>query len=196
MLGICYTDSMKKSMNAFTLVELLIVVVVISLLAAISIVAYSGMLQRASDATMRVGVNQIEKAMQLWHTDTGLQPYAGSGSTGPISDDTCPGSTSAEGFIGKGGYQCTLEDLLVARNYLPVGYISTLPKNKEYFNQSRYSLVLYNCTPTGKYAYALYWYLSAPTPEDTASKTNVITKCEHTGWISSSMKAARIITLN
>lgn len=187
---------MRKSTSAFTLVELLIVVVVISILAAISVVAYNGMQQRASDATMRVGVNQIEKAIQMWHTETGLQPYSGSGSTGSVSGDACPGSTSAVGYIGKGSYLCTLEDLLVARNYLPAGYINTLPKNKEYFNQSRYSLAFFSCSGGGTGAYALYWYLSAPTSEDTASKTSVITKCGHTGWISSSMKAARIIVLD
>lgn len=59
------------STYGFTIVELLIVIVVIGILAAITVVAYNSVQQRARDAQRRSDVAQIVKAFQLWSTDTG-----------------------------------------------------------------------------------------------------------------------------
>lgn len=47
--------------QGFTIVELLIVIVVIGILAAISIVAYTGISKRADDSARESTSNQIEK---------------------------------------------------------------------------------------------------------------------------------------
>lgn len=52
--------------HGFTIVELLIVIVVIAILAAISIVAYNGIQQRARDSIRKDHIAKISKAMQLW----------------------------------------------------------------------------------------------------------------------------------
>ena len=49
--------------DGFTIVELLIVIVVIGVLAAITVVAYNGIQQRAQNAQVVAGVNQYYKAL-------------------------------------------------------------------------------------------------------------------------------------
>ncbi len=50
-----------KSSKAFTLVELLVVIVVIAILAAISIVAYNGIQERARVASVSSALTQATK---------------------------------------------------------------------------------------------------------------------------------------
>lgn len=57
---------MKKKANAFTIVELLIVIVVIAILAAISIVAYTGIQQRANNTAIKSAASQAFKAVQAY----------------------------------------------------------------------------------------------------------------------------------
>lgn len=57
---------MIKSKSGFTIVELLIVIVVIGILAAITIVAYNGVQQRARDTKRIDDIGKIATAMQLW----------------------------------------------------------------------------------------------------------------------------------
>ena len=70
---------MKKSMRGFTIVELLIVIVVIAILAAISIVAYTGIQQRARDSERKADLAAIAKAVELYKADNGHYPPAASG---------------------------------------------------------------------------------------------------------------------
>ena len=62
--------------SGFTLVELLIVVVVIAILAAITIVAYNGMVARANDARRMQDVSEIRKTLSLYKVDHGDFPPA------------------------------------------------------------------------------------------------------------------------
>jgi general secretion pathway protein G len=64
--------------QGFTLVELLIVIVVIAILAAITIVAYNGVQQRARDSRRQSDVSTIRKALELYKTDKGNYPNASS----------------------------------------------------------------------------------------------------------------------
>lgn len=63
----------RSSLKGFTIVELLIVIIVIATLAAITIVAYNGIQQRARDTQRKSDVTQITKGLSLWSTDTGGQ---------------------------------------------------------------------------------------------------------------------------
>lgn len=60
--------------RGFTIVELLIVIVVIAILAAISIVAYSGIQQRAMNSQREQDVRTIAKALELFYLDNGSFP--------------------------------------------------------------------------------------------------------------------------
>lgn len=65
---------MRKSSSGFTIVELLIVIVVIAILAAITIVAYNGIQSRARDAQRAQDVKTIAKALELYYIDKGAYP--------------------------------------------------------------------------------------------------------------------------
>jgi prepilin-type N-terminal cleavage/methylation domain-containing protein len=70
----------KKKNNGFTIVELLVVIVVIAILAAISVVAYTGIQQRTRDSARESDIAAIVKALELYYIDHGQFP-PGSGST-------------------------------------------------------------------------------------------------------------------
>lgn len=59
---------MRKRVNGFTIVELLIVIVVIAILVAISVVAYTGVQQRSRNAQVISGVNIYYKALLQYAT--------------------------------------------------------------------------------------------------------------------------------
>jgi len=63
--------------RGFTIVELLIVIVVIGILAAITIVAYSGFQTRAENTKTIAGVNQVVKLMNLYKIQNGDYPSNG-----------------------------------------------------------------------------------------------------------------------
>lgn len=70
----------RQQLRGFTIVELLIVIVIIGILAAIAIVAFNGTQQRGRDAQRKSDVAAITKALELYYIDKGEYP-AGSGST-------------------------------------------------------------------------------------------------------------------
>lgn len=65
------------SKPGFTIVELLIVVVVIAILATISIVAYTGIQNRANDAAIQNDLSNFAKKIHLAAADTGEFPAGG-----------------------------------------------------------------------------------------------------------------------
>lgn len=67
--------------NGFTIVELLIVIVVIGILAAITIVAYNGVQQRARDSRRVSDMKQVQKDLELFYTSQGRYPITPGGAT-------------------------------------------------------------------------------------------------------------------
>ena len=65
---------MRIKTNGFTIVELLIVIVVIAILAAITIVAYNGIQQRAKNTKTISATTAWIKALKLYNADTGTWP--------------------------------------------------------------------------------------------------------------------------
>lgn len=64
----------KTKNTGFTIVELLIVIVVIGILAAITIVAYSGIQNRANDSAVQSDLSAMAKKIALFHVDNGRYP--------------------------------------------------------------------------------------------------------------------------
>ncbi|MAU34128.1 hypothetical protein CL689_04360 [Candidatus Saccharibacteria bacterium] len=65
---------MKKSASGFTIVELLIVIVVIAILAAITIVAYNGIQNNAKNTKTIAATNAWIKGIRLYEAKTGALP--------------------------------------------------------------------------------------------------------------------------
>jgi len=81
-----FTDIKNKN-QGFTIVELLIVVVVIAILAAITIVSYNGITNRANASAAKSMASGVEKKIHLFIADgpTGSYPRSMSDLTGGVS---------------------------------------------------------------------------------------------------------------
>lgn len=67
-------DLQKNRQSGFTIVELLIVIVVIGILAAITIAAYSGIQNRANDGAIRSDLANAAKKFEIYKIDYGMYP--------------------------------------------------------------------------------------------------------------------------
>ncbi len=65
---------MTKTKSGFTIVELLVVVVIIAILAAISVVVYNGVQNRATNNSRTSTVTQYVRALKLYATQNGSYP--------------------------------------------------------------------------------------------------------------------------
>lgn len=65
---------MWAKQRGFTIVELLIVIVIIAILAAIVIVAYNGVQERAQESSVRTDMTNIAKQVELHRVDEGRYP--------------------------------------------------------------------------------------------------------------------------
>ena len=64
----------RASQRGFTIVELLIVIVVIAILAAITIVAYNGIQTRARDTSALAAAGSLAKKIEAFNSVTGAYP--------------------------------------------------------------------------------------------------------------------------
>ena len=90
----------KHRTTGFTIVELLIVIVVIAILAAIRIVAYNGIQSRAKDTSKVQKMNDIAKALELYKSDKGYYPQILDAS-GSESSTTCGSQTENWGHCDR-----------------------------------------------------------------------------------------------
>lgn len=151
---------MKKSTSGFTLVELLIAIVVIAILAAISVVAYSGIQERAHASNAASIAAQISKLIDMYYIDHGRYP-ASESDADPSSGETCVGKPSdypaGDGFEEgeclyntAGGWTISVSSQLTsdleAYGTIPNASIDTVLYSNEYWRGIRY---LSNTAGTG-----------------------------------------------
>ena len=80
----------KQKQPGFTIVELLIVIVVIAILAAITIVAYNGIQNRARSVAVQSATNQVTKAIHSFAVTNGdLYPTSLSSCPTPVAGALC-----------------------------------------------------------------------------------------------------------
>lgn len=78
----------RTTKKGFTLVELLIVIVIIAILAAITIVAYNGIQRRATNVSITSALSSTYKQLQLYRADHDEYPQ-GSGPYCLSTDNKC-----------------------------------------------------------------------------------------------------------
>lgn len=66
--------SIRKNNRGFTIVELLIVIVVIGILAALVIVTYNGIQQKARDTERKTDINAVASHMEAYNAQNGSYP--------------------------------------------------------------------------------------------------------------------------
>ena len=113
---------LKNRQQGFTIVELLIVIVVIGILAAISIVAYNNVTAKARDSQREQDIKTIAKALEMYYVDNGGFPPSNCGGlTGVLCPD--PKKINTSWATTSDGSWSRLESALVPK------YISALPKD-------------------------------------------------------------------
>lgn len=75
-----YTNTSPLS-HGFTIVELLIVIVVIGILAALVLNTFSGAQKKARDSKRKDDISKITKALELYYVDYGRYPSSGGSTT-------------------------------------------------------------------------------------------------------------------
>lgn len=184
----------QSGSGGFTIVELLIVIVVIGILAAITIVAYSGIQARARDTQMKDAVGKVAQALQILAINQGQTPtMAGSGTTVGVNNGACV--NGGGGFSGSGIYSCTLEDMLVSTKLLSANFIPSLPANKAFGNAPGYSIMYYPCG-AGSNKLELFYYLENPTADDTSNFNANVATCGISFDVRDlwGMRASKIVT--
>ena len=155
---------MRKTVSGFTIVELLIVIVVIAILAAISIVAFNGVQARGRDSVRYADAKAIIKALELYKVDNGQYPptsatsVAGQGSTGCV----------ANGYSYSWGVDTNWMKPLVDGGYLkkvPLPPINDCASHYRYLHPSATS---YNCPSrtSGYYILEVVGVETMPTPAE------------------------------
>ncbi|MDO8335334.1 MAG: prepilin-type N-terminal cleavage/methylation domain-containing protein [Candidatus Saccharibacteria bacterium] len=108
--------------RGFTIVELLIVIVIIGILAALVIVAYNGITDRANNTQTESAMGAWRKAMIQYATDRGSYP---------ISSNACFNETNVTGCWPTSSASTTLNNALRPylgnQNPLPAASLQSLP---------------------------------------------------------------------
>jgi len=108
---------MKQGKSGFTIVELLIVIVVIAVLAAISIVAYNGIQTRAENTKSISAASAWAKGLQLYKIDKGDYPNINSclGDTNTYTDSNggvCWGATGSTTWVVQAAFLAAMKDYI------------------------------------------------------------------------------------
>ena len=85
-----------KTDKGFTIVELLVVIVVIGILAAITIVAYNGVQNRAKATANNANAQEVQNKAEIYAADAGNGIYPANGTTFKTFTDTSALSTGVK----------------------------------------------------------------------------------------------------
>ncbi len=86
----------RESSSGFTIVELLIVIVVIGILAAVTVVAFSNAQTRAKNSSTQASLKQVQKLVEMYAVENGSYPTTGSLSN-VYTDSNCSLPVDSDG---------------------------------------------------------------------------------------------------
>lgn len=129
----------QASRRGFTVVELLIVIVVIAVLAAITVVAYNGISQRAQNAAIIDAAAKTKRLIQAYNAQEGKYPLGPAAVAACVTTDT-------------GCYDGTTSRSALASFGTNMASIGTLPRSVPKPGSDRYGI------------YVQYWGSAAPSP--------------------------------
>jgi general secretion pathway protein G len=66
----------RRSQQGFTLIEILVVMVIITILAGVSVAMYSNGITRANEAALKENLHQMREAIDAYHADKNKWPPA------------------------------------------------------------------------------------------------------------------------
>jgi prepilin-type N-terminal cleavage/methylation domain-containing protein len=151
--------------TGFTIVELLIVIVVIGILAAITIVAFNGVQQRARDAQRKQNLNDLAQMISVYNLDNGNYMTTGGG------------ASNGQGWVNGGSP--TIPKVLYDAGLLPNATALRDPRclSGELSGCSGYLKV--NCGSPATRSVLLARLESLPTGQATPS---ILTGCDNVGY--------------
>jgi prepilin-type N-terminal cleavage/methylation domain-containing protein len=88
----------KSSQSAFTIIELLVVIVIIGILATITIVAYNGIAQKATIASLQSDLSGASSQLKLYQVDNGAYPNSISDCPSPLKGNLCLKASSGSTY--------------------------------------------------------------------------------------------------
>lgn len=96
----------EAAQRGFTIIELLVVIVVIGILAAITIVAYNGVTQRAHAVALESDLSNGATALEVTNSTDGQYPASASGADNGQGLKASPGNTFTYNVSGDGSTYC------------------------------------------------------------------------------------------
>ncbi|NCU37492.1 prepilin-type N-terminal cleavage/methylation domain-containing protein [Candidatus Saccharibacteria bacterium] len=177
----------------FTIVELLVVIVAISILATVTIVGYRTVQMQARDTQIRSAAEKFAGALELWsakHNNT--FPQGGSVTSGTLSTPDGPNGCTAGGTNGWANsnyagtsltYPCTVGQVMVYGGYLPADFFTKLPNNTRY-NNNLTNYMVYRCYNDEFKRRLLLYALEEPTQQERDTFASTLNSCGMSGSIS------------
>src|SRR5665648_1025044 len=87
----------RKS-SGFTIVDLLVVIVVIGILAAITIVSYTGISSKAVQASLQSDLSNAKKRLDIFYTDNGSYPATNNCGIAESTTNICLKTSGSNSF--------------------------------------------------------------------------------------------------